>query len=254
MIPIRPQVIAHRGASHAAPENTLAAFARAVAMGADMIELDVQASADGALLVIHDDDTRRVAGGAGGPVAALSLREVRGLDVGGTTIPTLDEVLDLVRGSGIAVNVEVKAPGIEEGVIAALQSFGLRDVALLSSFNLQVLRRLRQLDRGVGLALLSGTETFHPAVRLREAYPLPLLRRLGAVAWHPHYRLVNAMIVWAVHRAGYRINVWTVDDPAIMNRLLRQGVDGIITDEPDTLLEILARGTASATPLDRRRR
>jgi glycerophosphoryl diester phosphodiesterase len=236
-----PLVIAHRGASQVAPENTLPAFRRAIAMGAGMIELDVQRSADGALVVIHDDDTLRVAGGAGGPVAALSLAELRRLDLGGASIPTLDEVLALVRDAGISVNVELKAPGIEADTVAAVQASGLRDAALLSSFDREALARVRALDPAMRLAVLMGTDMYHPLVRLREAYPLPILRRLGAVAWHPHYRLLNRAIVRAVHRAGYRVHVWTVNQPAMMRRMLRLGVDGIITDEPDTLSALLDR-------------
>ena len=236
-----PLVIAHRGASRIAPENTMPAFAQAIALRADMIELDVQHSADGALVVVHDDTTLRVAGGAGGPVAALSLHELRRLDVGGARIPTLDEVLALVRDARISVNVELKGPGVEEGVVAAVHAFGLRDAALLSSFDWEALARVRALDPTLRLAALTGTETFHPLVRFREPYPLPVLRRLGAVAWHPHYRLANRVIVRAVQRAGYRVHVWTVNRPAAMRRLLRLGVDGIITDEPPTLAALLDR-------------
>jgi glycerophosphoryl diester phosphodiesterase len=236
----RTRIIAHRGASHAAPENTLVAFSRAVEMGADMIELDVQRSADGVLVVIHDDDTLRVAGGAGGAVAALTFDDLRRLDLGGSSIPTLNEVLDLVRAAGIEANVELKVPGVEEDAVALVLAAGLRDAALFSSFHVESLVRVRALDPTARLALLSGTETLRPAIRWREAYPLPLLHRLAAEAWHPHYRLLNRVIARAVHQAGYRINVWTVDRPAVMRRLIRLGVDGIITDEPDLLCTLLS--------------
>lgn len=237
---VRPLVIAHRGASHVAPENTLPAFVRAADMGANMIELDVQRSADGVLVVIHDDDTRRVASGAGGSVATLTGDELHHLDLGGgACIPTLDEVLDFVRASGIAVNVELKTPGIEEGVIAAVHTWGLHEVALLSSFDVDVLARVHILAPGLRLALLSASDTMLPRARVPEDYPLPILRRLGAVAWHPHYQLVNRSIVRAVHHAGFRVHVWTVDHPAAMRRMVRLDVDGIITDDPDILSALL---------------
>lgn len=239
---VDPLVIAHRGASRVEMENTLPAFARAVAMGAAMIELDVQRSADGALVVIHDEDTLRVTGGQGGPVAALTLAELQTLRVGQATIPTLREALELARDAGVAVNVELKGPGVAGGVVALVRGLGLRATTLLSSFDSGALAEARDLDPGLRLAVLMGTETLRPMTRLREAYPLPLLRRLKADAWHPHYRLVNPLVLRAVQRAGYKVNVWTVNEPEQMRRLVRLGVDGIITDVPDALRALLSEG------------
>ena len=149
-----PKVWGHRGASGVAPENTLPAFDLARRMGADGVELDVQLSADGRLVVIHDETLDRTTTGSG-PVAARTLDELRTLDAGrglagyaGARIPTLDEVFELFAGTPVVVNVELKNsvvayPGLEEKVLALVAAAGMADRVLLSTFNHLSLVRLR---------------------------------------------------------------------------------------------------------------
>lgn len=239
-----PLVIAHRGASAYAPENTLPAFELAIAQRADMLELDVQRSADGVLVVFHDETTERW-DGRRRPVAACSLAELRALDIGGARVATLAEVCALARERQVRLNVELKALGIGADVARLLRAERAAELTLISSFSPLALREVAAADPALPRAYLMGTETYHPAVRLREAWPLPALRAIGARAWHPAYQLpLLSWVIPRVRRAGYHVNVWTVDDPAVMRRLIALDVEGIITNRPDLLRDML--GSASA--------
>jgi glycerophosphoryl diester phosphodiesterase len=229
----RPLIVAHRGASAYAPENTLAAFERAAELGADGIELDVQLSKDGRLVIIHDFDTARTTNGQG-KVSDLTLAELQSFDAGeGQKIPTLDELFEML-GPRLLYNIEIKYfgwrdRGVETAVADRIAAYQLENHVLVSSFNpLAVRRARRQLPQSVPVALLRGTGL------LKYGYWLA-----DGEADHPHYSLVDeAYMVWAKKR-GYRTNVWTVDDPAEAQRLARLGVNGIITNKPDLLRESL---------------
>jgi glycerophosphoryl diester phosphodiesterase len=240
MGPTRPLVIAHRGASAEAPENTLAAFRLALAQGADLIELDVRRSRDGALLVFHDETTAHVEH-PGRPLAALTFAELRALDLGeGQRIPTLEEACAWAADEGIALNIEIKVDGIEQAVVEAVGRAGMTPQVLISSFRTAVLRRLGQLAPELALGVLSDPEVGPGENALEGGSPLPLLRELGAAAWHPNERqLVSAAQVRQVQAAGARVYPWTVDDPARSVELLAWGVDGIITNRPGALVELI---------------
>lgn len=228
-----PLIIAHRGASAYAPENTLAAFDLAQRQGADMIELDVQISADGALVVFHDATTERW-DGRSRPLAQCSLAELRRLDIGGERMPTLAETLDFARGCGIGLNVELKVAGIGQRCAALLREFGMHEQTIISSFLPAALREVRNADPALRCGYLMGTRTYHPATRLREFWPFLALKNLGVQAWHPSCELPGLLpIIPLVRRAGYAVHVWTVDEPLLMQRLDAAGVSGIITNRPD---------------------
>jgi len=238
---------AHRGASYHAPENTLSAFRLARDMGADGIELDVQLSRDGSLVVMHDATVDRTTNGSGA-VAQLTLADLKRLDAGswfspdftGERIPTLDEVFDAV-GQDLLLNLELKAAGVEstgleEAVVSCIVEYGVEEQVLISSFNPLALQRVRQIHPQLRLALLYGS-TLHEAKRehwVQRLHPLTAL--------HPEYHLVDeAHLAWA--RAHHcRVNAWTVDDPEEMRRLLALEVDGLITDRPDLLRALLNDG------------
>jgi glycerophosphoryl diester phosphodiesterase len=169
---VPPLVIAHRGASGTCPENTLAAFRHAQALGADMIELDVQLARDGNVVVIHDWTLDRTTDGSG-PVGARSLAELRALDAGawfasafgGERIPTLAEVLAEVR---IPVNVELKPlgdDGLEAAALAVVEMAGALPRVVFSSFELAALERLRARSRAASLAVLWETDSMEEAIR-----------------------------------------------------------------------------------------
>lgn len=240
----RPLNFAHRGASCEAPQNTLAAFLLAAELGADGIEFDVQLSRDGQPVVIHDFSVDATTNGHG-RVRDLTLAELRELDAGarfdpvfaGERIPTLDEVLDTV-GSRLLLNVELKTAGLrDDGLVAAvidrLATRGLLDRSILSSFNPLAVWRARRLSPTVATGMLYADSM---PFFLRR----PWLRGLvKPQALHPHYKLVDRDYVLWARSQGYRVNVWTADDPGELWQLVRSGVDVIITNRPDVLDGVL---------------
>lgn len=228
--PARPLVIAHRGASADAIENTLAAFRRARADGADGVELDVMRCATGEVIVFHDDDLVRL-GGRAAATRALALAELRAIDLGGgERIPLLDEVLEEL--GPLVVNVELKSRRrfADDGLAAAVADILARHDtgarALVSSFDPWLLARFARRAPAIATALLFAHDQSLP---LRRAWAAPLLRPR---ALHPEALLVDAGRVRRWHARGYAVNVWTVDAAAELRRLAALGVDGIITNRP----------------------
>jgi glycerophosphoryl diester phosphodiesterase len=239
---VHPQIFAHRGAKAVAPENTLPAFEQALAMGVDGIELDVHLSQDGQLVVIHDFTVDKTTNGHG-PVRALTAAQLAQLDAGshfapafaGVGVPTLVEVLDLV-GDRCRVNVEIKsddwAGGGEAEVLATLiRQRNLYDQVIVSSFNPITLIKLRWTDPKIRQGLLY----FQPLPpHLRQAWFTPILE---PEALHPYHRLIDAELMDWARSKGCAVNTWTVNDPAEAKRLADLGVDAIITDVPDVLMD-----------------
>jgi glycerophosphoryl diester phosphodiesterase len=230
--------IAHRGASSRFPENTLAAFAGAIDAGADMCELDVQLSRDGAVVVIHDDTVDRTTGGRGA-VGAMTLEQLKRLDAGvsfgvefkGERIPTLDEVFACVGGR-CALNIELKSAGLEQKVCATIRDHDALATAIVSSFDWDALDRIRQ---------------FHPAVRvglLASRWPVRLLGAATAIkahAIHPRADIVTEDLCTAAHERILDVYTWTVDDLDTMRKLIAYGVDGIMTNYPERLRMLMER-------------
>jgi glycerophosphoryl diester phosphodiesterase len=233
--PGSPLLVGHRGASALAPENTVEAFARARADGADGVELDVLACASGQVVVFHDDDLVRLAHRPErvGDLSLAALREITLVGAGGGHIPTLEEALEAC-GPTMLVNVELKAGGVParglaalaDGVAGVVERAGAGARVLVSSFSpLAVYLWQRRAPR-VPAALLFE----------RDA-PLPL-RRGWLAAWlrpfavHPEAVLCDAGRVARWHARGYAVNVWTVDDPERLRALRDMDVDGIITNDP----------------------
>ncbi len=232
-------VIAHRGASAYAPENTIAAFALAHRQGADMIELDVQPTADGALAIFHDDTTERW-DGRPRPVGLCTLAELQALDIGGERVTTLEETLAFARETGIALNIELKTAGVGARCAALLRQYDMIEQTVVSSFVPVALSELAAADPAVRRGYLMGTDSYRPAIRARELWPFLALKAVAAAAWHPSYELPAVMrIIPLVRRAGYAVNVWTVDDPAQMRRLVAAGATGIITNKPDVARDVV---------------
>lgn len=229
----RPLIIAHRGASADAPENTLYAFALALEQGADGFEFDVQLSADGWPVLMHDLTVDRMSNGSG-LVSKLSLAELQALELPDEQkIPTLDELFEAF-GPQPLYNVEIKQAGIrdtgiETAVADRIQAHHLENRVLVSSFNpLSVRRCRRYLTKRTPVALIRyrGLQNYGYLIASGEAD-------------HPHYSLVNEKyMAWAKKR-GYRVNVWTVDDPDEAHRLLNLGVNGIVTNKPQFIRESL---------------
>jgi glycerophosphoryl diester phosphodiesterase len=227
------QIWAHRGASAAAPENTLAAFDLAVRQGAQGVELDVQRSVDGVVVVIHDETVDRTTRGTG-RVVDLTASELR--DWG---VPTLAEVLDLLSPTDLRVNVELKNgiepyPGLEEDVEAVVTDSRLGadapDRVVYSSFNHRSLARLGELGTRVPLGVLHVEAMVRPWVYAAS---------FGARALHPMALTVLPVEVARSHEAGMAVHVWTVDDPDAVRALAAAGVDAVITNVPDVALAAL---------------
>lgn len=228
-------VIAHRGASAAAPENTLAAFRLAADQGADGIELDVQATADGHLVVIHDATVDRTTDGTGA-VAALTLQQLCRFDAGrkfapafaGERIPLLAEVFEAVRAR-LLVDVEVKAAGIEGLLVDLVRRMELTRLVLISSFDMQVVARVRELAPEIPAGLLQLAA--HPQVAAR----------LGAAAYLPSIGTLTADTLTFCRQYDLRVITWTVCTEAEARHALSVGVDGMIADDP-----VFARGMLAA--------
>lgn len=240
----RPLVLGHRGASAAAPENTLEAFRLAVAEGADGVELDVRRCRTGEVVVFHDADATRV---AGTPlrIGDASLAEIRALDAGasrgpafaGARVPLLEEVFEALPGA--FVNVELKTQGRDLRLAAAaarvIRAAGAGDRVVVSSFDWRLLVAFRLAAPELPIGLL-----FEPQTRWRIplALAIPLL---GPRAVHPDRALVTAERARAWTGRGLGLNVWTVDDPDEARRLRALGATSIITNVPGRIVAALAR-------------
>jgi len=234
-------VIAHRGASADAPENTLKAFALAADMRADMAELDVIVTADGQLVVFHDDTTGRWES-VDHDVRAVTYAHMQTLDIRGEKVPLLADVLDLARNRRMRLNVELKHSGAAAPVLAAIADAKMQDGVIISSFVPLALHEVRARDARIPTAYLMGSDTWNPLVRAREFWPMPALKQYGCQAWHPYYRLPAVdFSIAQVRSAGYAVNVWTVNDEVEMRRFAQLSVDGIITDRPDVARALLAQ-------------
>jgi glycerophosphoryl diester phosphodiesterase len=240
--PARPLVIAHRGASADAPENTIAAFELALEQGADGIELDVHLSADEHPVVIHDFTLERTTDGAG-PVSGHRVRELKRLDAGGwrdrrfrgQRIQTLQEVLERFRDRA-HFWVELKGgsalyPGIEERVVSLLEVYDVVDRALVQSFDHQAIGRIRATSREIRVGALVAQSPVDRA----------LLQRGATDAICPGAHLITEALVAEIRGAGCACYVWTVNEPAQLDRLVGWGVTVIITDRPGVLRARLGR-------------
>ncbi|MGD8375947.1 MAG: glycerophosphodiester phosphodiesterase family protein [Acidobacteriota bacterium] len=240
-------VIAHRGASADAPENSLAAFGRAIRDGADWIELDVQEDADGTVVVVHDSDFMRTSG-VPSKVWEVSDEELAAIDIGryfdpafaGERVPTLLEVLQLARGR-IRVFIELKYYGhdreLESSVVRIVEEADMVGEIVIMSLERAGLERMRQLRPGWTYGLLT-------TVAVGD------LTRLDLDFLAVNARTARFSLIRSAHRRGMRVHVWTVDDPVQMTVMLSRGVDGLITNEP--ALAVQVRGLRDALgPLGR---
>jgi glycerophosphoryl diester phosphodiesterase len=240
----RPLILAHRGASHGAPENTMAAFRLAAEMGADGVELDVQLCKDGEAVVFHNPRVDETTDG-GGRVVDLTLAELQELDAGrwfaaefaGERVPTLAQVLHEL-GPRLALDVELKtdgltSDGLEAEVVRLVEDSNLVHQVAISSFNPLALWRVRRLNRFIATGLVYAPD--QPRY-LRDRWLGPLVR---ANTLHPRWDMLDQERVAAAQRQGLKVIPWTCNDADTALRLAGWGVDGIITDRPDLLFDLL---------------
>lgn len=255
-----PLFFAHRGGAKLAPENTLVAFEQGVSFGADCLELDIQMTSDGEVVVIHDPTVNRTTNGRG-PVASYTLDQLRHLDAGyrftgddgqtypfrgrGITIPTLGEVLE--RFPTLRINIDLKAsdPTRERRLWDLIQEHEAQDRVLVASGDMHPpIARFRLLSGGRIATSASNVEVrnfvlsmlFRTAGRLRPAYDA-----LQVPETYHGLRIVSPAMLTIARRFDLDVHVWTIDEPGQMRRLLGWGVDGVMSDRPDLLARELVR-------------
>lgn len=249
------EVHAHRGGAGLAPENTLAAFRKALELGVDALEMDLHVTRDGVVVVIHDESLDRTTDGRGG-VGDLTFEEVKRSDAGrkfarafrGERVPALREVIDLVKTTGdtrVRLDLELKYrldhPGepkdFEERVLEILRETGFVERVNIISFHHPSLAKVKALEPRLRTGLLAGGRKAPPNL-------VALVRRYHADYYSPSFRHVTSEAVAALHQTGIPIVPWTVNDETDMRRLMALGIgalagDGIATDVPDRLLNLL---------------
>jgi len=250
----RVNLIAHRGASAHAPENTLTAFRLAETAGADMVELDVHLTRDDAVVVIHDETLDRTTDGRG-PVRDRTLAEIRALRMRGTDerVPTLDEVAAWASASRVGLEVEIKQPtaalgrarypDIAERVSDILSSRGLVARSIVHSFDHPTVRRVRDVLPAATTAVLTGGGVF--------VDPVGIARAADASGIHPRWSSVTEELCEQAHAASLHVHAWGLPeplDPAVVARLLALGVDSLSANDPAALRALLAISAPVETP------
>lgn len=249
MKPASPtRVIAHRGFSSRAPENTLIAIEQAISVGADMVEVDVTVTADGHVICLHDETLDRTTDGHGLP-ANFTLEEIRQLDAGswfapeyaGEKIPTLTEVLDAVKGR-ILINIEIKPEAVEFGVVpkvaALINEHEMLDSVVVSSFSPEALRLMKITNPAVVTASLFNKE-LHSG---RD--PLEIILEVGSRGFNISGKRVTPKMIERCHSHGIPVAVYTINDATEMRRMMELGVDAVFSDHADLMLEVVAESDA----------
>jgi glycerophosphoryl diester phosphodiesterase len=241
-------IIAHRGASAYYPENTLPSFEGAIAMGADMIELDVQLTSDKEVVVFHDENISRCTDGRG-RIADHPLASLKKLDAGSwfnknftnTRIPTLSEVLGICKNK-IAVNIEIKKEavhkmffgGIEEKCLKIVEQSSMREHVVYSSFEPRALMHLKQIDNTADAAVLFDKKIYGSKM------PSDIVELVGADAFNCSGAAFNKKFLANIKLNNIPVNIYTVNDAKTMKRFLKMGISGIFTNNPDILKRVTA--------------
>ncbi len=242
------RVIAHRGFSSEAPENTLAAIEMAIEIGADMVEIDVTVTSDGEVILLHDETLDRTTTGTGLPTDQ-TLEAIRLLDAGswfsqeyeGEPIPTLAEALDTVKDR-ILINIEIKSEAVEHGVVpkvaALVEEHGMIDQVVVSSFSPEALSRMKTTNPAIVTATLFNKD-LHTG-----GDPLEIVQEVGSRGFNISSKRVTLEMIERCHKHGIPVAVYTVNDETEMLRLMAMGVDAVFTDHPDLMIEVAAEGVA----------
>jgi glycerophosphoryl diester phosphodiesterase len=245
------KIIAHRGGAKLAPENTIAAFRQAIDLGVDMIEIDVHLSKDGHIIVIHDFKLDRTTTGTG-RIVDLTLDEIKKYDAGvkfgdkfkGERVPTLEETMDALKGKA-ALLIEIKKdkdeqyPGIEKKVVETIHKYHAEDWVIVQSFNKYAILQTKKTDPSITTFYLASRDfdTLYSDIAQTLAAGKKITKEFDGIA--PHFGRLNAEKVKIMQKAGFEVFTWTVDKPADMKRVIGWQVDGIITNSPDKLIEML---------------
>ncbi len=246
-----PIIIAHRGGAKLAPENTIAAFKNAINIGVEMIEIDVHLSKDSEIIVIHDDDLTRTSNGQG-EIKDLTLEEIKKYDAGswfgedfkGEKIPTLTEVLKSINGeSKLLIEIkggDEKYPGLEKRIVEVIKKQYALDWVVVQSFNKNSVLRIKKIYPELITYYLLGNnfDEFYDEIVKKLESNLSIDKKYKGIATH-HSKL-NTNKVDVLHKAGYKVYTYTVNEKGDIQNVIDYGVDGIITDSPDVLKKIIS--------------
>jgi len=244
----RPLIIGHRGASAVAPENTIAAFREALAVGADGIEFDVRLTRDGVPVVIHDSTLRRT-GGLPHRVADLTWAEISKIDVGSwfagafakETVPSLAELFTLFESNNSTLYLEMKCDSpaeqqpLAEACVKAIDEHSLKSRVVVECFQLPALKILREIDSDIKIVALFEPSFTNPSV-LSDQRIINQATDVSAAALALHHRLARGSLVQKAKAAGLHVAVWTVDDPTWIERARATGIDALITNNPEIMI------------------
>lgn len=247
------KVISHRGANRQAPQNTIPAFKKSIEIGVDGFETDIHLTVDGVPVVCHNYTIDETSTGQG-EIRQKTLEELRSYDFGlyfhekfkGTTLPTLEEFLALCETADIEImNIEIKPPldgnmEIVRKTIDAVKAHGLFEKLLISSFSADVLVECKNVDPECKTGFLYAPNKAFFYKQMLFGY-VSFAKKIKADYLHPHYFAVTKKYVKDLHKHGIKVNVWTVNKPETVNKMLKCGVDGIITDLPDVVNSLVAR-------------
>ena len=256
----QPLIIGHRGASAVAPENTMAAFRKAIAVGADGIEFDVRLTRDGVPVVIHDNTLRRT-GGLPDRVTDLNWSEIAGVNVGNwfarkknlppgsfanETVPSLAELFTLFKSNSSTLYLEMKCDSpaeyrpLAEACCRLIAEHELKERVMIECFQLPALKVVTDIDSDIKTVALFETSISSPSV-LSDQSVINKARDVGAAAIALHHRLARKSLVEKAKEAGLHVAVWTVDDPAWIDRARTLAIDALITNDPSSMLQACSK-------------
>ena len=235
-----PLIIAHRGASNIAPENTLLAFQKAIDLKADLIEFDLQETKDNHLVVTHDEELSRLTGFKG-LVRNLTLKELKKLDFGdGESIPTLDELIEVTRGK-IGLNCEIKVSGIAEKTIEIMRRYDIIDSTIISSFLHDELLIVQKIEPKIRIASLEPTPNSNTMDWPGKQRMIQFCIDNNFYSINPLAMMVDKQFVDYAHEFNIKVFPWTVDIKIMIKKLVRFGVDGIITNDVEIVRDICSK-------------
>ncbi|MBW2070815.1 MAG: glycerophosphodiester phosphodiesterase [Deltaproteobacteria bacterium] len=256
--------MAHRGGAGLWPENTLYAFEQAISLGADVLETDMHSTADGVLVLIHDDTVDRTTNGSG-PVSSYTLEELKKLDAGfwwsrdngltfpyrgqGLTIPTLREVLQSLPETPMNIDIKQQTPSLVRPLCQMIRQHRLKDSIVVASFPAKTIRQFRRTCPEVATSAAREEARLFIALATlcRRAAPRSAsYHALQLPAFTTHFPLLTRRFVRAAHSHNLQVHIWTVNSIGKMRQLVELGIDGIVTDYPDRLLKMLGRSGKGA--------
>lgn len=242
-----PLILAHRGANKVAPQNTIPAFIKALEFNADGIETDVHLCKDGEIVICHNYTVDETSNGIG-LIDELTLAQLKAMDFGsyfnkdfsGVSLPTLSELLDVVRKMKL-INIEIKPPkkdnDLVKKVVEEINKYGIVENSILSCFDPECVRMVKEIDKNVKTALLYENDELGNEIMTFGV--AKYCKQLNVDAAHPHRKLIKENEIIELHNLGIAVNPWTVNLEEEIIRLTKWGCDALISDVPDYCRKVL---------------